>query len=204
MGALKGAPCTVKTTEVTEAGLKVIFEWQDESGTSHTTETIIPAGPQGQQGLPGTPGAQGEPGRGILTIEKTDTQGLIDTYTITYSDSTYTTFQIKNGENGGLSASGGTMTGPLILSGDPTLPNEAVTKNYVDAKLIALAKDAGFVYHSEIPQKTWSIAHNLGKYCSVTVVDDSKNVIYPDINYVNENEIQVSATSELTGYVFCN
>ena len=55
MGALKGAPCTVKTTEVTEAGLKVIFEWQDEGGTSHTTETIIPAGPQGQQGLPGTP-----------------------------------------------------------------------------------------------------------------------------------------------------
>lgn len=58
MGALKGAPCTVKTTEVTDVGLKVIFEWQDEGGTSHTTETIIPAGPQGQRGLPGTPGAQ--------------------------------------------------------------------------------------------------------------------------------------------------
>lgn len=201
MGALKGAPCTVKATKVTDAGLKVIFEWKDSNGTSHTTETIIPAGPQGEQGAPG---AQGAPGRGILTIEKTDTQGLIDTYTVTYDDGTYTTFQIKNGENGGLSASGGTMTGPLILSGDPTLPNEAVTKNYVDTKLALLSKDAGFVYHSEIPQKVWSVLHNLGKYCSITVVDDNKNVIYPDITYVSENEIQVSATSELTGYAFCN
>lgn len=201
MGALKGAPCTVKATEVTDAGLKVIFEWKDSNGTSHTTETIIPAGPQGEQGVPG---AQGAPGRGILTIEKTDTQGLIDTYTVTYDDGTYTTFQIKNGENGGLSASGGTMTGPLILSGDPTLPNEAVTKNYVDTKLASLSQNAGFVYHSEIPQKVWSVLHNLGKYCSITVVDDNKNVIYPDITYVSENEIQVSATSELTGYAFCN
>lgn len=201
MGALKGAPCTVKATEVTDAGLKVIFEWKDSNGTSHTTETIIPAGPQGEQGVPG---AQGAPGRGILTIEKTDTQGLIDTYTVTYDDGTYTTFQIKNGENGGLSASGGTMTGPLILSGDPTLPNEAVTKNYVDTKLVSLAKDANFVYHSEVPQKVWSVLHNLGKYCSIIVVDDNKNVIYPDITYVSENEIQVSATSELTGYAFCN
>lgn len=201
MGALKGAPCTVKATEVTDAGLKVIFEWKDSNGTSHTTETIIPAGPQGEQGAPG---AQGQPGRGILTIEKTDTQGLIDTYTVTYDDGTYTTFQIKNGENGGLSASGGTMTGPLILSGDPTLPNEAVTKNYVDTKLVSLAKDANFVYHSEVPQKVWSVLHNLGKYCSIIVVDDNKNVIYPDITYVSENEIQVSATSELTGYAFCN
>lgn len=117
MGALKGAPCTVKATEVTDTGLKVIFEWKDSNGTSHTTETIIPAGPQGEQGVPG---AQGASGRGILTIEKTDTQGLVDTYTVTYDDGTYTTFQIKNGENGGLSTDGGTMTGPLILSGgDP-------------------------------------------------------------------------------------
>ena len=201
MGALKGAPCTVKATEVTDAGLKVIFEWKDSNGTSHTTETIIPAGPQGEQGVPG---AQGTPGRGILTIEKTDTQGLVDTYTVTYDDGTYTTFQIKNGENGGLSTDGGTMTGPLILSGDPTLPNEAVTKNYVDTKLVSLAKDANFVYHSEVPQKVWSVLHNLGKYCSIIVVDDNKNVIYPDITYVSENEIQVSATSELTGYAFCN
>jgi hypothetical protein len=34
--------------------------------------------------------------------------------------------------NGKLSLSGGTMTGPLILSGAPSDPNEATTKTYVD------------------------------------------------------------------------
>lgn len=36
-------------------------------------------------------------GRGIIKIEKTSAQGLIDTYTITYSDETTSTFQVTNG-----------------------------------------------------------------------------------------------------------
>lgn len=58
MGALKGAPCTIRKTEITDAGLKVIFEWQDTSGTLHTTETTIPAGPQGPRGPRGPQGSE--------------------------------------------------------------------------------------------------------------------------------------------------
>ncbi len=36
----------------------------------------------------------------VLSIIKTDTVGLVDTYTITYSDGTTSTFEITNGENG--------------------------------------------------------------------------------------------------------
>ena len=43
---------------------------------------------------------KGADGRGIVSIEKTGTSGLIDTYTITYSDGTTTTFVVKNGEDG--------------------------------------------------------------------------------------------------------
>lgn len=39
-------------------------------------------------------------GVGIQSISKTATNGLIDTYTITFTDNTTTTFQIKNGEKG--------------------------------------------------------------------------------------------------------
>ena len=42
----------------------------------------------------------GEAGRGITNIAKTSTSGLVDTYTITYSDSTTSTFQVTNGRNG--------------------------------------------------------------------------------------------------------
>lgn len=49
----------------------------------------------------GQNGADGEDGRGIVSIEKTATQGLVDTYTITYTDGTTSTFEVTNGESGG-------------------------------------------------------------------------------------------------------
>lgn len=41
----------------------------------------------------------GKDGRGIASIEKTSTEGLVDTYTITYTDGTTSTFQITNGRS---------------------------------------------------------------------------------------------------------
>ena len=48
-------------------------------------------------------GGSATPGRdgvGISKIEKTDTQGLVDTYTISYTNGTTTTFTVTNGRNG--------------------------------------------------------------------------------------------------------
>ena len=45
-------------------------------------------------------GAQGETGNGIFSIVKTGTSGLVDTYTITYTDGTTTTFDVTNGRDG--------------------------------------------------------------------------------------------------------
>lgn len=44
--------------------------------------------------LKGQPGANG---KGISSISKTSTSGLVDTYTITYSDNTTSTFTVTNG-----------------------------------------------------------------------------------------------------------
>lgn len=43
---------------------------------------------------------KGEKGVGIKSIVKTGTQGLIDTYTITFTDETTTTYQVTNGRDG--------------------------------------------------------------------------------------------------------
>ena len=45
----------------------------------------------------GTPGPAGV---GIQKIEKTGTEGLVDTYTITYTDGSSTTYTVKNGKDG--------------------------------------------------------------------------------------------------------
>ena len=45
-------------------------------------------------------GVKGDTGNGISDISKTGTNGLVDTYTITYTDGTTTTFTVTNGEKG--------------------------------------------------------------------------------------------------------
>ena len=45
-------------------------------------------------------GEAGDDGNGIVSIVKTATSGLVDTYTITYSDGTTSTFDVTNGADG--------------------------------------------------------------------------------------------------------
>ena len=45
-------------------------------------------------------GENGADGRGIVAVEKTGTSGKVDTYTITYTDETTSTFTVTNGTNG--------------------------------------------------------------------------------------------------------
>lgn len=57
-------------------------------------------GADGQDGSDGAKGDTGATGNGISRIAKTGTSGLIDTYTIYYTDGTSTTFTVTNGEDG--------------------------------------------------------------------------------------------------------
>ena len=52
---------------------------------------------QGPPGPPGRQGEQGEDGIGVNSIVKTSTSGLVDTYTISYSNGAHQTFTITNG-----------------------------------------------------------------------------------------------------------
>ena len=53
----------------------------------------------GEDGQPGQPGQPGATGNGIASITKTGTVGLVDTYTITYTNGTTTTFTVTNGSD---------------------------------------------------------------------------------------------------------
>lgn len=70
-------------------------------GTTYTTPSIRgQKGDTGDTGQQGEQGVQGETGNGISSITKTATVGKVDTYTITFTDGTTTTFDVKNGEDG--------------------------------------------------------------------------------------------------------
>lgn len=55
---------------------------------------------KGNTGNDGQTGPVGPTGNGISSIRKTGTDGLVDTYTITYTNGNTTTFTITNGEDG--------------------------------------------------------------------------------------------------------
>ena len=57
-------------------------------------------GDKGDQGIQGQPGTNGADGVSIVSITLTSSVGLVDTYTITYSDGTTSTFTVTNGEKG--------------------------------------------------------------------------------------------------------
>lgn len=59
-----------------------------------------PQGPTGETGATGPQGPTGATGNGITSITKTSTVGLVDTYTILFTDGTSTTFTVTNGQDG--------------------------------------------------------------------------------------------------------
>lgn len=105
---------------VTVNGYKWIFKLQnrivgfEQDPVSDSDFIVFPTsiGPQGPQGIQGAQGVQGNTGpqgpqgnpgvagKGIQSVVKTATVGLVDTYTITFTDSSTTTFNVTNGVNG--------------------------------------------------------------------------------------------------------
>lgn len=82
---------------------------------SQVLNLVLPKGDQGDaftyddfteeqlaelKGEKGDTGDTGATGTGIASITKTSTSGLVDTYTITYTDSNTATFTVTNGQNG--------------------------------------------------------------------------------------------------------
>lgn len=95
-------------------------------------------GETGPQGIQGIQGVQGETGNGIVSITKTATAGLVDTYTILYTDGTTSTFNVTNGANGSGSVADVWVNGASVLDGD-------TAKVTVPTKVSDLSNDSGFI-----------------------------------------------------------
>lgn len=127
--------------------------------------------------------SNGKNGRGISSIKKTSTEGLVDIYTITYSDNTTSTYTVKNGKDINtdisLNISGGAANNyPRIKTvdenGRPTSYesvdiNEDIN-NYIDRHVY---------YKSEFPAILFSKdnreGHKAGEIVSIAAVDETGN-----------------------------
>ena len=117
----------VSVTSIEKTGTNELIDtYTITYSDGHTSTFVVVNGAQGPQGIQGIKGdnglapvvtignnghwyvdgvdtgfsAEGVAGRSVISVTKTDSNGLIDTYTITYSDNTTSTFTITNGANG--------------------------------------------------------------------------------------------------------
>lgn len=79
---------------------------------------------KGEQGIQGETGQTGATGNGIASISKTSTSGLVDTYTVTYTNGNSDTLTVTNGADG----TNATITGATAsVSNTVGIPNVVVT-----------------------------------------------------------------------------
>ena len=63
---------------------------------------------------------------------------------------------------------------------------------------------AAYTHTQASAAAVWTVAHNLGRWPSVTVTDQLKRRIEPDVDYLDENFVRVTHGAPLIGYAFCN
>ncbi len=78
------------------------------------------------------------------------------------------------------------------------------TKSATLESLSNAGLDKNFVFTQGIPTTTWTIQHNLNKFCSVTVVSDSNNVMIGNITYDGLNELTITFSAAFSGKAYLN
>ena len=71
----------------------------------------------------------------------------------------------------------------------PETPTNVCT--IIDLELL-LKSEGTFIFTQSTPLIVWTITHNLGKFPSVTVVDNNNQVVVGDINYINTNVLSIT------------
>lgn len=94
------------------------------------------------KGANGQDGEKGDTGNGIQSITKTGTEGLVDTYTILFTDGTTTTYTVTNGSGGSGTSDFDNLTNRPKYNGN-TMSSETdipeVKTNEWDAKMDAVS-----------------------------------------------------------------
>lgn len=133
-------------------------------------------------------GADGADGNGIVSIVKTATVGLIDTYTITYDDGTTTTYDVTNGQNGSKWYKGTAISGTgTSITGFPGNMNDFYL-NSTDGYVYICTKTGG-----SLPPDAaeWDYVMTLtgGGGTSVTVIDNLISTSSTDALSANQGRV---------------
>lgn len=161
---------------VSNGDYTLTFVLADE--TEITTEPV--------RGEKGDKGDRGTDGRAITNVSLTSTNGLVDTYTISFSDGTRTTFDVSNGSD--IQSIAKTSTSGLLDTYTVTLTDGSTSKftvtNGNGIKSIALTSGT----HAPGTSDVYKITFDNGEYSTFSVYNGTNgtgavstvNELYPD------------------------
>ncbi len=61
-----------------------------------------------------------------------------------------------------------------------------------------------FEFTQGVPATTWNIQHNLGKFPSVSVINNNNIVINGEVTYIDNNNVQLNFSAGFTGKAYLN
>ena len=67
-----------------------------------------------------------------------------------------------------------------------------------------LTSDKNYIHNQTTADSTWMVQHNLGKYCAVTVVDNTGKIIVGNVEYVDEDDLIIKFSKPVSGTAYCN
>ena len=143
---------------------------------------------------------KGDTGVGISSIQKTSTAGLVDTYTITYTDGNTDTFTVTNGADGADGADGNHIYRGTDISGKAVLPTVYPSSGITDANTddLYLNPSEGAIYScvtgGDASTATWQYEFTMtggggSSYSAGTGIDiDAHDVISVDPGTIASGE----------------
>lgn len=81
------------------------------------------------------------------------------------------------------------------------IENEPIGATFTIAPNI---QDLNYTHFQDVPNDTWVVTHNLGKYPSVTIIDSAGDLVQTDIIYLDENTIKLEFNGAFAGKAFIN
>lgn len=223
-GAVVGKNVTISSITPIDGGNRITFSYTLDNGTTKTSTLDVMNGVNGVDGKdgigvkgdPGTNGSDGADGIGITSVTKTKTEGLVDTYTITFTDGSTFNYDVTNGKNGkdgsgsstgeenvieSIKINGVAQTVAEDKSVDITVPTVDVDKNYVDTELAKKANTSdipsldGYVTDEELTAKGYLTSHQ--DISNLVVKEEGKGLSSND--YTSEEKTKLGGVGTSQG-----
>ena len=97
-----------------------------------------------------------------------------------------------------------TLALTLVGGGSNGVLNENEFYDFAVFTLSSGLADKTFVYEQIGPATTWNIPHNLGKFPSVSVVNNNNIIINGEVTYIDINNVQLNFSAAFSGKAYLN